>query len=262
MCDDSDGSALGTESDDATTLTLVEETQVVIVSVNNFDTPMMRGQRLATLGVEHDRYIHAIVQAPHRIAGVATAIRIGEVIVQRHPAHRPRDDAFDVLTVVVELAVGEAMHQRLGVLVVDVARAVETNARLQVTLEFNLMAMRQRDVVGNLDTDARPEQVGVLNHPLGLLDARLLDVLEHSSHASGVETQDAAIERRMLADVNAQSVHLVRSKIKDSGAVTETLALDGLSVGEVEEVLHGLCRYAAEIDAPTIASRGCVSHVR
>jgi hypothetical protein len=53
----------------------------------------------------------------------------------------------------------------------------------------------------------------------------------------------------------------VRSKIKDSGAVTETLALDGLSVGEVEQVLH-ICRYAAEIDAPTIASRGCVSRLR
>ena len=108
------------------------------VTVNDFDTPMVIRQRLIAVGVELDSDIHSVVQAPHRIVGVATAIRIGEVIVERKFVVLPVDDAFQVLRVVVELDVGMLVHHGLDVLVPQVARAVDATGGTQLTLEAML----------------------------------------------------------------------------------------------------------------------------
>ena len=195
---------------------------------------MVSREFLATLGVEHDRDIHFVVQAPHRIVGVATAVRIGEMVVSGKFPHRVGDDAVEILGVVVELHFGMTIHQALHLIVPQVARSVDADARLEVTLETLTLAKRQQDVIANLNGDTRPEQVGMLEHPASLLDARLDDGLEHASESSGVETKNTALVSAVLADIDTEAVHLVRSEIQDSRAVSVTLTLDGLGVGEVE----------------------------
>ena len=237
MSDNSDGFAFATKPDDATTLTLVEEPQVVRVAVNDFVSPMVGRKRFVARRVEHDRHIHAVIQTPHRIVGVATAVRIGEMIMERQFAVLPLDDAVEVLRVVVELHIGMTIHHALHLLVPDVARAVETNARLELTLESRLLTMREVLVVRNLRVDARPEQFGVLEHPSGLLDAGLDDGLEHASKTSRVEAQHLALERCVFAHIGHPR-GLVRGEIEDGGAIAEPLSFDGLCVGEVKQVFH------------------------
>ena len=83
-----------------------------------------------------------------------------------------------------------------------------------------------------------PELFGASVHPASFAEARLLDVREHATKASGVEAQRTAGRRGLRADIDAVASDLAGSKVKDGSTPSERLALVGLGVGVVEQGGH------------------------
>lgn len=221
MSDNTDCFAFGTKANDIafprafgevvadTQLTLLvrKEAEVVLISINDgvATTPVVR-QLAATLDAVHHSHIEAVLQydITEVLRLLRSAERIDEVVVARKFTTHIHPHPVRVFRVVVELRVRMPMHQHFHIAVPDVARAVQANARTELTLEPRLLTMRKVLVVGNLSVHLCVELLRVIEHPLRLADARLLDVLKHASHTSGVETEQSAFSGAVCADINSR----------------------------------------------------------
>lgn len=209
------------------------------VSVNDTEVMPSFWQTFFRLRIEHDSDIYSLSEQILCVSQrlIITTEGVSEMIVERHLASHPIKHTQIILRVVVELDIRMTIHNRLDVIVPQVARAVDANTRTELTLQSCLHTMRIVLVVGNLFINPLPEFCGMTVHPTSLLDARLLNVLEDTL-TCGIETQHLALVRCVFAGVDTIASNLRRSEIEDGGVVSVLKTFDGLGVLKTEQVFH------------------------